>query len=143
MARPPVELYCAAQGLQGLHGLQGLAEAQGLQGLHGLQGLAAAQGLQGLHGLAAAQGLQGLSLVAICTGVSAAWAMAAGSARALVRATAALRATTVSFRFRVFDMIHLVGLSLSWKPAGQSGAVTKCRCRPQAKAGSLKGGAPL
>ena len=76
----------AAQGLQGLHGLQGFAAAQGLQGFaaQGLQGFAAAQGLQGfftaqgLHGLqalAAAQGLQGFFTAQGLQGLHAAWAM--------------------------------------------------------------------
>ena len=78
------------QAAQGLHGLQ--AAAQGLQGLQ-----AVAQGLQGLH--AAAQGLQGLQ-AASCTEVSAALAVAVGSATAEVARVATLRATRVSLSIK-------------------------------------------
>ncbi len=89
--------YLAAQGLHGFlaaQGLHGFLAAQGLssnflaaQGLHGLQGL---------HGFLAAQGLQGLQ-AASCVEVSAACATALGSGPAVASATAALRATRVSF----------------------------------------------
>jgi hypothetical protein len=81
-----------AAAAQGLHGLQAAA-----QGLHGLQVFTA----QGLHGLqaAAAQGLQALHW-AICTEVSAALALAVGSATAEVARVATLRATKVSLSIK-------------------------------------------
>jgi hypothetical protein len=85
--------FDAAQGLQGLQGLQAphLAAAQGLHAPH----FAAAQGLQGLQApQAALQGLQALQ-PAICTEVSAALAEAVGRAAAEVARVATLSATTV------------------------------------------------
>jgi hypothetical protein len=66
-----------------------------LHGLQGLQALAAAQGLQGLQA-AAAQGLQTLQ-AAICTEVSAAFALAVGKATTELARVATLRATKDSF----------------------------------------------
>ena len=82
-----------AAAAQGLHGLQAAA-AQGLQGLQ----VFTAQGLHGLHGLqaAAAQGLHW----AICTEVSAALAVAVGSATAEVASVITLRATKVSLSIK-------------------------------------------
>ncbi len=76
--------YWAAQGLQ----------AAAAQGLHGLQA-AAAQGLHGLQ-IFTAQGLHW----AICTSVSAAFAVAVGSATAVVARVATLRATRVSLSIK-------------------------------------------
>ena len=79
-----------------MHGLPAAA-----QGLHGLQA-AAAHGLHGLHAFTA-QGLHGLQAAAAhglhwasWTDVSAALAVATGSATAEVASVATLRATKVS-----------------------------------------------